>query len=105
MKRESYTLVSVEGQTEKALRVLHCGTSKLERIVAACSGDLRERVCDPCGLVAFPPEWDGREVRRIRFHEQAVARHQSQQVVVSPFVEGHDPAERDVPSRVERALG
>ena len=59
---------------------------------------------DPCRLVPFPPEGNRREIGRIRLHEQTILRYQAHQVVVSPFVEGDDPAEGDVPSRAQREL-
>jgi hypothetical protein len=105
VERECYTLGSFEGQTEKALGVRRGGPSELERIVGPGRRDLRERVSHPRRLVPFPSEGNGCEIRGIRLHEQAIRRHQSQEVVVSPFIEGHDPAERHVPARVERELG
>ena len=105
VERECYTLGSFEGQTEKALGVRRGGPSKFEGIVGPGRRDLRERVSDPRRLVPFPPEGNWCEIRGIGLHEQAIPRHQSQQVVVSPFIEGHDPAERDVPARPERELG
>jgi hypothetical protein len=105
VERECYTLGSFEGQTEKALGVGRGGPSKVEGIVGPGSRDLRERVSDPRRLVPFPSEGNGCEIWGIGLHEQAIPRHQSQQVVVRPFLEGHDPAERDVPARLERELG
>ena len=46
--------------------------------------------------------WDGRQIGRIRFDQQSIARDQSQQFVVRPFLEGDDAAERDVPTGIER---
>jgi hypothetical protein len=59
---------------------------------------------NPSGLVPFPPEGHRREIGRIRLYEQTIPWDQTHQVVVRPFVESDDPAERDVPSRVQREL-
>jgi hypothetical protein len=102
VKRECYTLGRFEGQTEKALGVCRGSPSKLERIVAPGRRDLRESMSDPRRLVPFPSEGNGCEIWGIGFHEQAIARHQSQQIAVSPLIECDNPAERDVPARIER---
>ena len=59
---------------------------------------------DPGRLVPLPPEGNRREIRRIRLHEQTIRWYQAHQVFVRPFVEGDDPTERDVPSRVQSEL-
>jgi hypothetical protein len=104
VERECYTLGSVEGQTEKTFGVRRGGSPEIERFVVPSRCNLRESMRDPGRLVPFPPEGNRREIRRIRLHEQTIPWYQAHQVVVRPFVEGHDPAERDVPSRVEREL-
>ena len=43
-----------------------------------------------------------REVRRIRLDQQPVARYQPQQIVIRPFLERDDAAERDVPPGIDR---
>jgi hypothetical protein len=62
-------------------------------------------VGNPRRFIPLPSEGNGREVRGVGLHQQAIPRYKPDQIVVRPFVEGHDPAERDVPSRVERGLG
>ncbi len=104
-ERECYTLGSVEGQTEKSLCVRGRGLSKLESIVTSSLCNLRKRMGDPRRLVPFPPEGNGCEIRGIGLHQQTIPRYQPHQVVIRPFVERHDPAERDVPSRIKCELG
>ncbi len=104
MKRECYTLCCAEGQTEEAPRVRGSDAAKLEGIVPASGCDLGERVSDPRRLVPLPPEGNGRQVRRVGLHQQPVSRHEAEQVVVSPLVEGHDSAERHVPPGIKREL-
>ncbi|GAC1453097.1 MAG: hypothetical protein PVSMB1_01260 [Gemmatimonadaceae bacterium] len=104
VERECYTLVSVEGQTEKAFGV-RCGyPSKSERIVVPSRRDLGLRVSDPCRFVAFAPERCRREVRGIGFQKQSIPWNQADEVIVRPFLEGHDPAERYVPPLLDREL-
>jgi hypothetical protein len=105
VKRECYTLGSVEGQTEKTLGVRGGDSSKIERILPSSRCNLRQRMRDPSRLVPFAPEGNRREIRRIRFNEQTIPRYKSHQIVIRPLVERYDPAERNVPSRVERELG
>ena len=104
MKRECYTLCGCEGQTEETLCVRRRDTSQLERMHAASRRDFGERMCDPRWFVAFSPEGNGCEIRRIRLYEQAILRNQTNQVVVHPFLESDDAAERNVPSRVQGEL-
>jgi len=96
--------VSIEGQTKETFGVHSSGLAKLERIVSPGRGDLRKRVSDPRGLVPFAPEGNGSQIRGIGLHQQALAWHESHQIVVAPLVECHDPAERDVPSRLDGRL-
>ena len=104
MKRECYTLCGSEGQTEKTLCIRGRDPSEVERMHAASRRDLGERMCNPRGLVPFSPEGNRCEIRRIRLYEQTILWNQSYQVVVRPFVESDDAAERDVPSRVQGEL-
>src|SRR5258705_8991054 len=104
VKRECYTLCGLRCQTEKALRVRRGGASKLGRILASCCRDSGQSVRNPCRLVSLSPEWHGREIRRIGFHQQAVFWDHSDEIVVRPLVEGDDPAERHIPSRGKREL-
>ena len=46
-----------------------------------------------------------REIRRVRFRENAIVRNESKKIIVAPSLERHDPAERDVPSDGDRCLG
>jgi hypothetical protein len=59
---------------------------------------------DPRRLVSFPPERNWRQVRRVRLHQQSVPRHESEQIVIRPLVEGHDPAEGYVPTGIQSAF-
>ena len=95
----------MEGQTEESFGVCGRNPSKLERIVAPGRCNLRKGVGNPRRFVPLPPEGNRREVRGVGLHQQAIPRYKPHQVVVRPFVESHDPAERDVPFRVERELG
>ena len=104
MKRECYTLGGAEGQTEETSGVRGRHAAKIERILAAGGGDLRERASDPCRLVPFPPERNRCQIGRVGLHQQPLPGHESKQVVVRPLVEGHDPAERYVPAGIERGL-
>ena len=104
MKRECYSLGALKGQTEETLGVLSGRASKLQRIIAACRGDLRESVRDPRRLVSLAAARNRREVGRIGLDQQAILRHQSKQIVVRPLLEGHDPRERHVPAGIDREL-
>ena len=97
--------MSIEGQTKETFRVRSSGLAKRERIVSPGRGDLRKRVSDPRGLVPFASEGNGSQIRGVGLHQQALAWHESHQIVVAPLVERHDTAERDVPSRLEGGLG
>ena len=102
MKRECYSLGALKGQTEETLGVLSGRASELQRIIAACRGDLRESVRDPRRLVSLAAARNRREVGRIGLDQQAILRHQSKQIVVRPLLEGHDPRERHVPAGIDR---
>ncbi len=75
------------------------------RIVAPGRCNLRKGVGNPRRFVPLPPEGNRREVRGVGLQQQAIPRYEPHQIVVRPFVEGHDPAERDVPSGIQRELG
>jgi hypothetical protein len=105
VKRECYTLCRFEGQTEEASGIRGSDTSKLARILPASDGHPRERMSNPRRLVPLSPERNRREVGRVGFHEQLVARHEAHQLFVSPLLERHDPAERYVPPSIECELG
>ena len=62
-------------------------------------------VGDPGRLVSLATERHRREVRRVGLHQQPVARYQAQQILIIPFLERDDSAERHVPARIERKLG
>jgi len=102
VKRECYSLCSAQGQTEEARRVCRCDAPKLEGIVSASEAKFGERVSDPRRLVPLPPEGNRRQVRRVGLDQQPLQRYQAEQFVVPPLVEGHDPAERHVPTGIER---
>jgi hypothetical protein len=98
VKRECYTLCRFEGQTEEALRVRGRGATELEGIFPASRRDLGQRVGHPRRLVPLSPKWNGSQIRRVGLHQQPLSRHEAKQVSVRPFVEGHDAAERHVPT-------
>jgi hypothetical protein len=102
VNRECYSLSLWKGQTEKALCVGRGRPAKLVWIVAANGRDLSESVCDPRRLVPFPAVGHRREVGRIGLDQKAIARHHSNQIVVSPLLERHDTAERHVPTGGDR---
>ncbi|MEA2762968.1 MAG: hypothetical protein QOD47_2252 [Gemmatimonadaceae bacterium] len=104
MKRECYSLGRRKGQTEEAPGVGRGRAAEVFRIIPANCRDPRERMRNPGGLVPFPTVRHWREVRGIRFHEKAITRHHANQIVVRPFLESHDTAEGDVPSRRDREL-
>ena len=104
MKGECYTLCRAQGQTEEASGVGGSDAAKLERVVPASGRDLGECVRDPRWLVPLPPEWDRREVRRVGFDEQPIARHEPEKVIVNPFFESHYPAKRHVPPGIKGGL-
>jgi hypothetical protein len=104
VKRECYTLCGREGQTKETLCVRRRDPSQLERMHAASRRDFGERMRDPRWFVAFSPEGNRCEIRRIRLYDQAILRNQTNQVVVRPFLESDDAAERNVPSRIQRVL-
>lgn len=104
MKRECYTLCRFEGQTEEARRVSCSDAAKLEGIVPASGGDPGQRVSDPRRLVPLSPEGNRRQVRRVGLHQQPVSRHEAEQIIIGPLVEGHYPAERHVPAGIKREL-
>ena len=93
LKRECYSLSGAGGQTKETPCIGSRSASKLGKIVAARERELEEGVRDPRGLITLPPERHGREIRRIGFDEQPVSRDESDEIVVSPLVEGDDPAE------------
>ena len=94
-------LTKTYAQGEAAMRALDDVTLDLH---AASRRDFGERMCDPRWFVAFSPVGNGCEIRRIRLYEQAILRNQTNQVVVRPFLERDDTAERNVPSRVQGEL-
>ena len=104
MKRECYTLCCTECQTEQALCVFGGRAAKLEGIISARGRDTRERVGDPGRLVSLSSERDRRQIWRVGFDQQPVARHEAEQLGVSPLFERHDSAERHVPTRGDGVL-
>jgi hypothetical protein len=105
VKRECYSLSRWKGQTEEALSVGSSRPAKLLRIITPNCGDLSERVRDPCGLVSLPAIRRRREVWRIGLDQKSIARHHPNQIVVRPFLERYDPAERDVPAGGDGEFG
>jgi hypothetical protein len=93
VERQSYTLCRLEGQAKESLRVRGSHAAKLDRIVSSSGGDPRQRVEDPRRLVPLSPERNGRQIWRVGLQQQPLSRDEPEQVVVSPLVEGHDPAE------------
>jgi hypothetical protein len=104
VKRECYTLGSVEGQSKETFGVRSGSAPKLAQIVVAGRSDFGKCVHDPCGLVPFSSVRDGREVRRIGFDEQLLSWDQSEKIVVAPFPERHDATEGDAPAGIYREL-
>lgn len=105
VKRECYTLCGFESQTKESRRVRGSDAAKLTRIIPAGGGHPRERVGNPCRLVAFAPERNGGEIWRVGLHEQLPPRHQAQQIFVSPLLERDDSAEGHAPASVDCELG
>jgi hypothetical protein len=103
--RECYSLGCWKGQTEETLGVGRGCITKIVWILAANNGDPFERVRDPRRLVALAAIRHRRQVRRIGFDQQAIARHHPNEIVVSPLLEGHDSAERHVPTASDREFG
>ena len=66
------------------------------------SGELFNRVPDPGGLIALSTIGNGRKVRRIRFSKYPIIGHEPEQIVVDPFPERHDTAERHIPAVLDR---
>jgi hypothetical protein len=104
VKRECYTLCRAQSQTKETSRVRGSDGPQREGIVPASDRDLGECVSDPRRLVPLSPEGNGREIRRVGFHEQPIPRDEPEKVIVNPFLEGHYPAERHVPAGIERDL-
>jgi hypothetical protein len=101
VKRECYSLCGLKGQTEETLGIGSCLPPKLLPVITADGGDLRERMRNPRWLIPFSAVGHRCEVGRIRLDEQAILRHESKKIVVRPFVERHDPAERHIPAGVD----
>lgn len=99
---ECYSLRRFKGQTKKAFRVLLRDKTEVVRVVAARRGQLAKRMNHPRRLVSLSSERYRREIRRIRFDQETIAGHSTKQIVVSPFSEGDDAAERDIPAGVNR---
>ncbi len=104
MKRECYSLGGLKGQTENSFSVGGRLPPELLRIVAANGGDLRKSMRDPCRLVPFATVRHGGEVRGIGLDQKTIVRHQPEEVVVRPLVEGDDAAERHIPAGVDRVF-
>ncbi len=105
MKRECYTLCGFKGQTEEALRVRRsCGT-KLEGIVVASRSELRQRMNHPRRLIPRSPERHRRQIWGVGLHQQPIARHEAEEVVVDPLFESDHATERHVPTGSESQLG
>ncbi len=93
VNRECYSLGRWKGQTEETLGVGCSRPTKLLWIVATNGGDFPERVGDPRRLVPLSAVWHRREVRRIGFNQEAIARHYPNEIVVRPLLKRHDAAE------------
>ena len=105
MKRQSYTLGCCQGQTKQACRVRRGGAAELAGILPASGRHSGERVGNPRRLVPFAPERNRGEIGRVGLHQQLPARHETEQVLVSPFPERHDSAEGHAPAGIDRELG
>src|SRR5690242_10473722 len=88
-------------EVEQPPRVGGNGERKRRRVDAAGGGEAGYGVRDPRGLVALPAIGDRREIGGVGLGENAIVRHEAQQLVVRPLPEGDDAAERDVPSGIE----
>lgn len=98
MKRECYSLCRWKGQTEQTLSIGRGHRAKLLLVIAASGSEFIESSRYPRRLVSLSAVRYRREVRRIGLNQEAVSGHQPKEIVVRPLLEGHDPAERDVPT-------
>jgi len=99
--RECYSGRRFEGQPEQSLCVYRGSGAELGGIVAACPRQSHDGIDHPRRFVSLSSMRDGRQIRRIRFDQQSIARDQPQQTIVRPFLERDDATERDVPTRIE----
>lgn len=105
VRGECYSRCVTQGQTEEPARVIHRCPPQLLRIDRARLCNPADGVRDPRRLVPLSPKRNGREIRRIGFHEQSVRGNEPQKLEVRPFSERHDPAEGYVPPGRQRVLG
>jgi hypothetical protein len=105
VERECYSLRCFQGQSEKPLRVGGSSLSNRSSILAARDCQTGDGVWHPAGFVALAAKWNRCQIGRVRLDEQTIARHEFQQRIVRPFLEGDDAAEGDVPTGVDRELG
>ena len=101
-KRECYSLRRFKGQSEQSLGVSRCRCTQIDRIFVTSARQPSNGVEHPSRFVSLPAKWHWREIRGIRLDQQSVSGHESQQRVVSPFLESDDTAERHVPPCVDR---
>jgi len=105
LERECYSLRGFESQPKKALRIGGSCLAEADRIFTSSIGELDDGVRYPGRLIALAAKRDWRQVRRVGFHQQTVARNEPQQRIIRPLLEGDDSAERHVPPGVDRKLG
>src|SRR5438270_8316185 len=104
-ERECYTLCGFDSQTKQAPRV--GGSDVAERVDGRLARPCKffQSVDHPGRLIPSASERHRREIRRVGLDQQTVVGNQPQQVVVSPFLEGDNPAERDIPSGSDGKFG
>src|SRR5215204_3642844 len=57
---------------------------------------------NPCRLISLPAKRHRREIWRIRLGEDAITRHETEQLIVRPLFERYDSAERHIPACLQR---
>jgi len=102
VERQCYSRCGPRCQTEQPACVVGGCPPKLVGVDPTSGGHSRNGVGDPRRLIPFPAKGDGREVGRIRLHKEPVGGNKPEKIVVRPFPERNDPAERDVPPRGDR---
>jgi hypothetical protein len=74
-------------------------------IDSACSSDPGNSKAHPCRLVALAAMRHRREIGRIGLGENTIVGNETKKIVVAPFPEGYDAAERDEPASGDRSFG
>jgi hypothetical protein len=80
-------------QLEQRTRVVGDGPCHVFIRDATRDGEPRDGVTDPSRLVPLSAIRHRRKIGRIRFSEDAIVRHELQQLIVSPLLERNDSAE------------